>query len=62
MATVLCCLVLRRSSLPDQWFTKSLASGGGTFNKFRPKVYPVLKASFVNLFGRTPRYLTVIAP
>ncbi|TIU16331.1 MAG: hypothetical protein E5W53_28515 [Mesorhizobium sp.] len=62
MATVLCCLVLRRSSLPDQWFTKSLASGGGTFNKFRPKVYPILKASFVNLSGRTPRCLTVIAP
>ncbi|MER8439041.1 hypothetical protein NKH36_20560 [Mesorhizobium sp. M1312] len=35
-------------------------AGGGTFNKFPPKVYPALKASFVNLSGRSPRRWTVI--
>ncbi|CAH2401713.1 hypothetical protein MES5069_30134 [Mesorhizobium escarrei] len=34
--------------------------GGGTFNKFPPKVYPALKASFVNLSGRSPRRWAVI--
>ncbi|CAH2400256.1 hypothetical protein MES4922_230228 [Mesorhizobium ventifaucium] len=55
-----CLVLLRRSSLPDQRFIKSLASGGGTFNKFPPKVYPALKASFVNLSGRSPRRWAVI--
>jgi hypothetical protein len=34
--------------------------GAGTFNKFLPKVYPALKASFVNLSGRSLRRWTVI--